>query len=213
MPAATLPEARATRATRAGRRRLRLAAVAALAGLALTGCSSDSLADQYAEGSGKNFIAGDGTYTEIPAESRTDPIEFDAAMEDGSTLSSSSLTGTVTVVNFWYAGCAPCREEAPVLEELYQQYSADGVAFVGVNTRDQPATARSFAERWGTTFPTAIDVQDSAVQLAFSGQYAPNATPTTFVLDREGRIASRILGTVDGKVLDTLISDTLAEAG
>ena len=198
--------------TRAGRRIARLAAVAALAGLALTGCSSDSLADQYAEGSGKNFIAGDGTYTEIPAESRTDPITFEAAMDDGTTLSSDSLAGNVTVVNFWYAGCAPCREEAPVLEELYQQYSADGVAFLGVNTRDQPATARSFAERWGTTFPTAIDVQDSAVQLAFSGQYAPNATPTTFVLDREGRIASRILGTVDGKVLDTLISDTLAEA-
>jgi thiol-disulfide isomerase/thioredoxin len=193
-------------------RLLGLAAVAAVAGLALTGCSSDSLADQYRSGSNKNFIAGDGTYTEIPVDSRTDPITFEAAMDDGSTLSSSTLAGKVTVVNFWYAGCAPCREEAPVLEKLYQQYSADGVAFLGVNTRDQPATAQSFAERWGTTFPSAIDVQDSAVQLAFSGQYAPNATPTTFVLDREGRIASRILGTVDGDVLDTLISDTLAEA-
>jgi len=193
-------------------RALRGAAVLALAGLALTGCTADSLAQQYSEGSGKNFIAGDGTYTEIPADSRTDPIAFEATMDDGSTLSSDALAGDVTVVNFWYAGCAPCREEAPVLEELYQQYSDDGVEFLGVNTRDQPATARSFAERWGTTFPTAIDVQDSAVQLAFSGQYAPNATPTTFVLDREGRIASRILGTVDGDVLDTLISDTLAEA-
>ncbi len=197
---------------RAPRRLVRLAAIAAVAGLALTGCSADSLAEQYRSGSSKNFIAGDGTYTEIPADSRTAPITFDAAMDDGSTLSSKTLAGNVTVVNFWYAGCAPCREEAPVLEKLYQQYSAQGVAFLGVNTRDQPATARAFAERWGTTFPSAIDVQDSAVQLAFSGEYAPNATPTTFVLDREGRIASRILGTVDGDVLDTLISDTLAEA-
>jgi thiol-disulfide isomerase/thioredoxin len=184
----------------------------ALTVLALTGCSSDPLAEQFQSGDNKRYIAGDGTYTEIPAGDRDDPISFAAELEDGSPVSSDDLMGDVTVVNFWYAGCAPCREEAPDLESLYQDYRDDSVSFLGVNTRDQPATARSFAERWGTTYPSVIDVQDSNVQLAFSGSYAPNATPTTFVLDRQGRIASRILGSVDKGVLDTLVSDTLAEA-
>ena len=198
---------------RPGRSRRTLAALAlTTVALALAGCTSDPLADQYLSGSNKNFIAGDGTYTEIPPENRGEPITFEAEVEDGSGISSDDLVGSVTVVNFWYAGCAPCREEAPALEELYQRYSEDGVQFLGVNTRDQAATARSFAERWGTTYPSVIDVQDSNVQLAFSGQYAPNATPTTFVLDAQGRIASRILGAVDENVLDTLIADTLAEA-
>lgn len=191
--------------------RLALAGLAVSA-LALTGCSTDPLAEQFQSGDNKRYIAGDGTYTEIPPSDRDDPITFTAELEDGSPVSSEDLAGDVTVVNFWYAGCAPCRAEAPDLESLYQEYRDDGVAFLGVNTRDQPATARSFAERWGTTYPSVIDVQDSSVQLAFSGSYAPNATPTTFVLDREGRIASRILGEVDRGVLDTLVADTLAEA-
>lgn len=194
-----------------GRRQILATGLVTVA-LALTGCSSDPLAEQYLSGSNKNFVAGDGTYTEIPAENRGDPIRFEAELEDGSAISSDALVGEVTVVNFWYAGCAPCREEAPALEGLHQQYQDDGVTFLGVNTRDQAATARSFAETWGTTYPSVIDVQDSAVQLAFSGQYAPNATPTTFVLDTQGRVASRILGAVDENVLDTLISDAVAEA-
>lgn len=188
-------------------------AVTGILALVLTGCTSDPLAEQFQNGDNKRYIAGDGTYTEIPADDRDDPIVFEAELEDGTAISSDELAGDVTVVNFWYAGCAPCREEAPALEGLYQQYRDEGVAFLGVNTRDQAATARSFAERWGTTYPSVIDVQDSNVQLAFSGSYAPNATPTTFVLDRQGRVASRILGSVDEDVLDTLVSDTLAEAG
>ncbi|WP_150307163.1 TlpA family protein disulfide reductase [Planctomonas psychrotolerans] len=191
--------------------RLALAGLA-VSVLALTGCSTDPLAEQFQSGDNKRYIAGDGTYTEIPPSDRDAPITFTAELEDGSSVSSEDLAGDVTVVNFWYAGCAPCRAEAPDLESLYQEYRDDGVSFLGVNTRDQPATARSFAERWGTTYPSVIDVQDSTVQLAFSGSYAPNATPTTFVLDRQGRIASRILGEVDRGVLDTLVADTLAEA-
>lgn len=115
-------------------------------------------------------------------------------------------------MNFWYAGCAPCRAEAPQLEALWEKYRDQGVGFIGVNVRDQAGTARAFSKAYGITYPSILDVNDGNAQLAFSGTVAPNAVPTTVVLDREGRVASRILGQLqDESILDTLIVSTLAE--
>ncbi|BDZ45591.1 TlpA family protein disulfide reductase [Naasia aerilata] len=107
---------------------------------------------------------------------------------------------------------SPCRAEAPDLERLNQEFAADGVQFLGVNTRDEAGTAASFATTFGLTYPSVIDYQDAAVQLAFSSSIPPNAVPTTLVLDRKGRIAARILGQVtEPSTLETIIRDTVAE--
>lgn len=186
---------------------------AAVLALSLTGCSSDPLAEQYREGSNKNYIAGDGSLTEILQENRGEPISFSGTTETGETVSSADYLGNVLVVNFWYAGCAPCRAEAPDLERVYQESSPQGVNFLGVNVRDQAATAISFNERFGITFPSIID-QDGQAQLSFASQVPPNAVPTTLVLDAQGRVAARILGQIrDPSILSTLIRDTAAEAG
>ena len=97
---------------------LGLIALAAASALLLTGCTSDPLAEQYREGSGKNYIAGDGTISEFDESQRGEPIEFSGETVDGGTFDSAETLGGVTVVNFWYAGCAPCRVEAPILEEV-----------------------------------------------------------------------------------------------
>lgn len=191
-----------------------LMAAAAVAGVfVLAGCASnDSLADQYRSGDGKGYVAGDGTITEIPAPRRGEPITFSGDLETGGTADSASYLGRVVVVNFWYAGCAPCRAEAPQLEALWEEYRDQGVEFLGVNVRDQASTARAFTDAYGITYPSILDVNDGKAQLAFSGTVAPNAVPTTVVLDREGRVASRILGQLqDDSILDTLISSVLAE--
>jgi thiol-disulfide isomerase/thioredoxin len=186
---------------------------AAVLALSLTGCSSDPLAEQYREGSNKNYIAGDGSLTEIPQENRGEPIIFSGTTETGETVSSADYLGNVLVVNFWYAGCAPCRAEAPDLEQVYKESSPEGVNFLGVNVRDQAATAISFNERFGITFPSIID-QDGQAQLSFASEVPPNAVPTTLVLDAQGRVAARILGQIrDPSILSTLIRDTAAEAG
>jgi thiol-disulfide isomerase/thioredoxin len=186
---------------------------AAVLALSLTGCSSDPLAEQYREGSNKNYIAGDGSLTEILQENRGEPIVFSGTTETGETVSSADYLGNVLVVNFWYAGCAPCRAEAPDLEQVYKESSPQGVNFLGVNVRDQAATAISFNERFGITFPSIID-QDGQAQLSFASQVPPNAVPTTLVLDAQGRVAARILGQIrDPSILSTLIRDTAAEAG
>lgn len=188
------------------------AGVAALA-LTLTGCASDPLAEQYREGSNKNYIAGDGSITEITLENRGDVITFSGTTETGATVSSADYLGNVLVVNFWYAGCAPCRAEAPDLEQVFQETSSQGVNFLGVNVRDQAPTIDTFNSRFGITYPSIID-QDGQVQLAFASQVPPNAVPTTLILDSQGRVAARILGQLkDPSILKTLVTDISKESG
>jgi len=200
---------------RIGRLRSRitgLVALAAASALVLSGCVNDPLADQYREGSNKGFIAGDGSWTEVPAADRDEPIAFEGVDQNGDPVSSDDYLGEVLVVNFWYAACAPCRAEAPDLVELSADYAGKGASFLGVNVRDQADTAISFDETFGIEYPSIIDTNDGAVKLAFSGSVPPNAVPTTLVLDAEGRIAARIVGQLrDPSILDTLIRDTIAE--
>lgn len=183
------------------------------AALLLAGCSTGSLSAQYEEGSNKGYISADGTVAEWPEADRGAPVDFTGVTETGESLTASDYRGSVVVLNFWYAGCPPCRAEAPDLQELNEAYAGQKVAFIGVNVRDQAATALSFSEEFGITYPSVLDAEDKAASLALAGQAAPNAVPTTIVVDAEGRPAARILGQISSKsVLNTLIKDTLAES-
>ena len=189
-----------------------VSALVAASVLLLTGCASDPLAEQFREGSGKNYIAGDGTISVYAAEDRGEPIEFAGETVDGDSYDSADAAGQVQVVNFWYAGCAPCRVEAPILEEVYEGADGDDVSFVGVNVRDQAGTAASFEDDYGVTYPSILDVDEGSVQLAFAGPVPPAAVPTTIVLDQEGRVAARVLGQLEeASILDSIIADLLAE--
>ncbi len=194
--------------------RARLVAVLAAVALLATGCTSanDELADQYRSGENLNYISGDGTVTEFDAEERQAPVAFEGVVEDGSEVSSDDYAGEVVVVNFWYAECPPCRAEAPLLEQTHQAYRDQGVEFLGVNVRNQADTALAFSRTFGITYPSIMDADTGSAQLAFAGTVAPNAVPTTLILDREGRVAARILGQVtDESTFNTLIRDTIAE--
>lgn len=213
-----------TNPTDAPRRRRSLRIVAAVAALgalvALTGCTTgrgDQLADTFREGTGQGYISGDGAYTIFAEDDRGEPISFEGALDTGGTLSTDDLAGQVYVVNFWYAACPPCRVEAADLEALFQEFAAeqggDGVPFLGINTRDRAAQSLAFAEEFGVTYPSILDVETGTVRLAFAGKVAPTATPTTLVIDAEGRVAARISGIVsEPSTLRAMISDTLAEA-
>jgi len=183
-------------------------------GLVLSGCAgdSDALAEQYRAGTGQNYISGDGALTVVAPESRDEGIAFQGPLDVGGTFSSDDYEGQIMVVNFWYAGCPPCRLEAPDLEALHQEFLDEGVVFIGVNILDQAPTALAFAEEFGVTYPSTMDTNDGSVRLAFSGQVAPNAVPTTVVLDQQGRVAARISGLLtEPDVLAALIRDVQAE--
>jgi thiol-disulfide isomerase/thioredoxin len=182
-------------------------AVAALAVLLLAGCTSQ---DGVAGEDGGGYISGDGTVLQIPAGDRQDVPEWGGETVDGETVDSADLDGVV-VLNFWYAGCPPCRVEAPDLEEVFQDYG-DRVTFYGVNVRDSAATASSFEREFGVSYDSILDVSTRDVLSAFAGQVPPSAVPTTLVLDADGRVAARISGMIpSATTLGDLIDEVLGE--
>ena len=193
----------------------RLVVVGVVAMVLLAGCASsnDSLSSQYRDGSGQGYISGDGAFTEISVADRGEPITFSGSSGD-STISSEDFAGKVHVVNFWYASCPPCRAEAPDLKALSEKYPA--VPFTGVNIFDNVDTARVFESKYQIAYPSILDAKTASVQLAFAtaGAVAPNAVPTTVVLDREGRVAARISGRItDPSILAAMIDTVVAEQG
>lgn len=185
----------------------RVLAVAAVATLLLAGCTSrDGIAGQ----NGGGYISGDGSVLLIDADDRVDVPEWGGDTVDGATVDSADLDGVV-VLNFWYAGCPPCRQEAPDLEEVYLEY-ADRLTFLGVNTRDSASTASTFEDEFGVSYDSILDVTTKDVLLAFAGDVPPSAVPTTLVLDAQGRVAARISGMLPSPgTLADILDDVLAE--
>lgn len=196
-------------------RRAASVALAALLAAGLVACTggNDDLADQYRAGDNKGYIGAAGLrYEEIPVAERGEPVEFAGVVESGEQVSSADYAGGVLVVNLWYAACAPCRAEAPALEEAYQAFEGEPVAFLGLNTSDSAETALAFADTYDITYPSLITVDDRDVKLAFADVVPLAAVPSTLVLDREGRVAARIIGQLPGaSILKTLVDDVLAE--
>jgi peroxiredoxin len=181
------------------------------ASLGLAGCAADDpLAQQAAAGDNKNYIAGDGSVTEYAESDRGGPVELSGTLFDGTEVSSSEWDGEVTVLNFWYAACAPCRKEAPDLVALHSEFGAQGAQFYGVNIRDEKATANAFERNWKIPYPSFND-KDGGVLLAMTSYVPPQAVPTTLVLDKQGRVSARILGLAEKSTLKALVRDALAE--
>lgn len=194
---------------RQGRRsRLRHTAVATVlvAGcVGLAGCSGgpDGVA-------GQGYISGDGTVKSLTVAERKDPVSLSGTQLDGGRLDVADLRGQVVVVNVWASWCPPCIAEAKDLEEVHQATEGEGVQFVGINTDADLAAARVHEQRFGVTYPS-IDSDGGRLLLALRGSLPPDAKPTTLVLDREGRVAARVLGRVDVSTLTGLITDALRE--
>jgi peroxiredoxin len=179
--------------------------------LTSSGCATDSLAEQFREGDNKNYIAGDGTVTEFAFGSRPKAADWSGVSDSGDNLSSNQLTGVITVMNFWYAGCAPCRVEMPELIELQDQFLSDEVQFIGVNVRDTPETAQAFARQVNLNFPSVMDAKTGSVVLGFTGVVTPQAVPTTLVIDSKGNVSARVLGRIDKGILEELIKTVVSE--
>ena len=189
-----------------------LVALLATATLLITGCSAqnNSLAEQANAGDNKNYIAGDGSVAEYAPDTRSEPVDVKGELYDGTTVDSDQWVGNVVVLNVWYAACAPCRVEAPMLQTLSTSFAPEGVRFYGINVRDEKPTAEAFERNFGITYPSFGD-RDGKLLLSLTSYVPPQAVPTTLVLDRQGRVSARILGVADESTLKTLIADVLAE--
>lgn len=111
----------------------------------------------------------------------------------GGTLSSASLQGKPLVINFFASWCAPCQQEAPTLESLYQQYRAEGVQVIGVDYEDLDADAEAFIKQNGTSYPILRDPDG-----ALATQFGVRGVPETYFIDRQYRFFSIGQGSQEG---------------
>lgn len=154
---------------------------------------------------------GDDQLTRIPATDRSAPLQLRGPSLDGQPLDLAGMRGHVVVVNVWYAGCGPCRAEAPTLADVARTSSAAGVEFVGVNTSyDNTAEAKAYEKSFAITYPS-FDDSDNKLESILRAKAKFRASPTTLVLDKQGRVAARINGPVHALGLKQLITATVAE--
>ena len=107
----------------------------------------------------------------------------------GDTLRLADLEGQVVVLNFWATWCAPCRAEIPDLNHLHTELAPEGLTVVGVALEESREVVAPFAASFGIAYPVALD--DGALAADLGGVWG---LPTTFVLDRQGRVVHRVIG-------------------
>lgn len=109
--------------------------------------------------------------------------DFALKSSSGENLRLSEYRGDVVMVNFWATWCGPCRQEMPILDELYSRYQRVGFSLLGVNIDDNSSKAMNMVNELGVTFPVLFDSRKEVSEL-----YDVDAMPVTLLIDREGTV-------------------------
>lgn len=177
--------------------------------LAATGCSASGADEQTRSAGQEGYVGVDGNLTQIPPGERQPVPTVSGPGLDGGTVSTADYADEVLVLNVWGSWCAPCRKEAPALQAASTQ-TADVAQFVGIATKDtDPAPAQAFVRAQGISYPSIYD-PTGATLLSFAGTLPPSAIPSTLVVDRDGRLAARVLGPISERTLVDLVDDVAA---
>jgi cytochrome c biogenesis protein CcmG/thiol:disulfide interchange protein DsbE len=143
--------------------------------------------------------------SDTAAGSKAPQFELPRLGGEGS-ISSSDLHGRPVVLNFWASWCAPCREEAPLLEKAWREYRSDGVVILGVNIKDSESDARRFVEEFDVTYPVVRDTNlDLATDLGVHG------LPETFFIDHEWRLLATSTTEQVGEEGSTVVLGAISE--
>jgi thiol-disulfide isomerase/thioredoxin len=179
----------------------RLVVLLALLGpFLLAGCSG-------LQGTDDDVATGNGAIVQVDPSDRQGPVEIAGSTLQGKPIDLADFRGRVVVLNVWGSWCAPCITEAPRLQEASENLDAQ---FVGLSFKETSVdNGLGFERDHGITYPTIYDRGDKILAL---GRYAPTAPPTTYVLDRKGRVAALITGAVRSiATLEDLVDEVAAE--
>lgn len=145
--------------------------------------------------------------TRVPPDQRQVlPTVSGPALGSNKTISTQDYLGKVVVINVWGSWCPPCRKEAPDLQAASVE-TKKVAQFVGITSKDyDPAPAEAFVRSFKITYPSIYD-PTGKVLLAFAGELPPSAIPSTMIIDRQGRLAVRVLSEVSKITLVDMIND------
>jgi peroxiredoxin len=155
-------------------------------------------------------LAGRTAGAELPPAAQTNRPAPDFALPgiDGQTVRLSDYRGKVVLLNFWYTGCEPCREETPALQAAYQKLSGQGLEIVGVNVRANErkgssgeADIRSFVDSYKVTYPIVLDTDSQSGR-----DYQVYVLPTSFMIDREGKIRYLLFSATTAEAVEALFT-------
>lgn len=119
------------------------------------------------------------------AESVSGPApKFTLQTLEGKEVSLSDLKGQVIMINFWASWCTPCRQEMPLLNEIYDTYKKAGFTLVGINLDEDKGDAEDFLKKVPVTFPVLHDPLGAVAEL-----YDNRAMPSSYFIDRQGKLA------------------------
>jgi thiol-disulfide isomerase/thioredoxin len=112
--------------------------------------------------------------------------EFTLPEKGGGQVDLAKYKGQVVMINFWASWCGPCRQEMPLLEDIYKKYNKLGFTLIGVNVEPDSKAADDWLKATPVTFPVGYD-KDSKVSQLFSVA----GMPTTVIIDRKGNVRYR----------------------
>ncbi len=183
--------------------------------LALAGCATGH--DAVAQGGTFEFVAPGGKtdifYDPPSSRGRPGPISGPSLMHPDKTVSLAEFPGQVVVVNVWGQWCGPCRSEISQLEQVYRASKGRGVAFLGIDVRDNNIKApQDFIVDHHVTYPSIYDPA-MRTMIAFGGKYPTTVIPSTLVLDRQHRVAAVFLRELLAADLQPVVDRLAAEPG
>lgn len=108
---------------------------------------------------------------------------FELAAMVGNTVNLSQYKGQVVMINFWATWCGPCRQEMPLLEQLYKKYKPMGFTMLGINVEPDSSGATEWLKATPVTFPILFDTESKVSKL-----YAVSGMPSTVIVDRKGQV-------------------------
>lgn len=111
---------------------------------------------------------------------------------DGGRLGLEQLRGKVVLVNFWAVWCPPCRKEMPSMARLADKMAGRPFALVGVNVGESPEDIRAFLKQVPVNFPIVLDAEGQSLKA-----WQVFAFPTSYVLDRKGRLRLGLFGSIE----------------